>query len=139
RLRRRAPVAMIPGVAALIVGIVFGTKIAFWPAALGLLVAGVIIAWWAWRRAQWRTGLNEEVEVTGDTRFRGRARRQRTRGAVAMIAGALLAAGLVSLPIQPASRAVLRDTVEPPIELAEYPSPLAGFRDWHKNFEDATL
>ncbi|WP_146793513.1 transglutaminase family protein [Agrococcus baldri] len=139
RLRRGAPFAMLPGIVALVVGITFGTKIAFLPAVLGIAVAGVVIAWWAWRRAQWRTGLNEEVEVTNDTRFRGRARRQRTRGAVAMIAGALVVAGLVSIPVQPAGRAVLRDTVEPPIELAEYPSPLAGFRDWHKNFEDATL
>ncbi len=139
RLRRAAPSAMIPGVVALVVGISFGTKIAFWPAVLGIVVAGVIIAWCAWRRASWRSGLNDEVEVTNDTRFRGRARRQRTRGAVGMIAAALLVAGLISIPVQPASRAVLRDTVEPPIELAEYPSPLAGYRNWHKNFEDSTL
>ncbi|MCH1884127.1 transglutaminase domain-containing protein [Agrococcus sp. ARC_14] len=139
RLRRGAPFAMLPGVIALLVGISFGTKIAFWPAALGILVAGVIVAWCAWRRASWRTGLNDEVEVTNDTRHRSRARRQRTRGAVGMIAAALLVAGLISIPVQPASRAVLRDTVEPPIELAEYPSPLAGYRNWHKNFEDATL
>ena len=139
RLRRGAPFAMLPAVLALIVGISFGTKIAFWPAVLGVLVAGVVIAWSAWRRAGWRTGLNDEVEVTNDTRFRGRARRQRTRGAVGMIAAALLVAGLISIPVQPTSRAVLRDTVEPPIELAEYPSPLAGYRNWYKNFEESTL
>lgn len=139
RLDRGAPFAMVPGIVALLVGIAFGTKIAFWPAALGALVAGVILAWCAWRRATWRTGLNEEVEVTNDSRFRVKARKQRARGAIAMIAGAMLVAGLVSIPVQPASRAVLRDAVEPPIELAEYPSPLAGFRNWHKNFEDETL
>ncbi len=139
RLERGAPFAMLPGVVALLVGILFGTKIAFWPAVLGVVVAGAIVSWCAWRRASWRSGLNDEVEVTNDSRFRGRARRQRTRGAIGMIAAALLVAGLISIPVQPASRAVLRDTVEPPIELAEYPSPLAGYRNWHKNFEDATL
>ncbi|SDS23411.1 transglutaminase family protein [Agrococcus carbonis] len=139
RLRRGAPFAMLPGVVALVVGIAFGTKIAFWPAALGIVVAGVIVGWCAWRRASWRSGLNEDVEVTNDSRFRGRARRQRTRGAVGMVAAALLVGGLISLPIQPQSRAVLRDTVEPPIELAEYPSPLAGFRNWYKNYEDTPL
>lgn len=139
RLRRGAPFAMLPGVVALLVGISFGTKIAFWPAALGVVVAGVVVAWSAWRRAALRTELNDEVEVTNDGRHRSRARRQRARGAVGMIAAALLVAGLLSIPVQPASRAVLRDTVQPPIELAEYPSPLAGYRSWHKNFEDSTL
>ncbi|WP_347754556.1 transglutaminase-like domain-containing protein [Agrococcus sp. ProA11] len=139
RLRRGAPFAMIPGVAALLVGISFGTKIAFLPAVLGIVVAGVVVAWSAWRRATWRTALNDEVEVTNDGRQRGRARRRRTRGAVGMVAAALLVAGLLSIPVQPSSRAVLRDTVQPPIELAEYPSPLAGFRNWHKSFEDSTL
>ncbi len=139
RLRRAALFAMLPGVLALLVGISFGTKIAFWPAALGVVVAGVVVAWSAWRRASLRTELNDEVEVTNDSRHRNRARRQRTRGAVGMIAAALLVAGLLSIPVQPASRVVLRDTVQPPIELAEYPSPLAGYRGWHKNFEDSTL
>jgi len=139
RLRRGAPFAMLPGVVALVVGIAFGTKIASWPIVLGLAVAGVVVAWCAWRRASWRTGLNDEVEVTNDTRHRGRGRRERARGAVAMIAGSLLVAGLVSIPIQPEDRAVLRDVVEPPIELAEYPSPLAGYRNWLKSFEDETL
>ncbi|MEV7528025.1 transglutaminaseTgpA domain-containing protein [Agrococcus sediminis] len=139
RLRRGAPLAMLPGLLALVVGIAFGTKIAFWPIALGVVVAGVVVAWWAWRRASWRTGLNDEVEVTNDTRHRVRARRQRSRGAIAMIAAAMAVAALVSIPIQPQGRAVLRDVVEPPIELAEHPSPLAGFRDWHKNFDEEAL
>ena len=139
RLERGAPFAMLPGVVALVVGISFGTKIAFWPTILGTVVAGVIVAWSAWRRATWRTVLNDEVEVTNDTRHRARARKQRSRGAIAMIAAAMVAASLVSIPVQPQSRAVLRDVVEPPIELAEYPSPLAGFRNWHKNFDEETL
>ncbi|WP_306232987.1 transglutaminaseTgpA domain-containing protein [Agrococcus beijingensis] len=139
RLRRGAPFAMLPAVVALIVGISFGTKIAFWPTVLGAVVAGAILAWCAWRRATWRTDLNDEVEVTNDTRLRARARKQRSRGAVAMIAGAMIVAALISIPVQPQSRAVLRDTVEPPIELAEYPSPLAGYRNWPKNFDDSTL
>ncbi len=139
RLGRGAPFAMIPASVALIVGIAFGTKIAFWPIVLGVVVAGVMVGWCSWRREAWRTGLNEEVEVTNDTRHRGQARRQRTLGAVGMVAGALLVAGLVSIPVEPRDRAVLRDVVEPPIELAEYPSPLAGYRTWNKNFEDETL
>lgn len=139
RLRRGAPFAMLPGVVALVTGIAFGTKIAFWPIVLGIVVAGVMIGWIAWRRQAHRSGLNTEVEVTNDTRHRGQARRQRVLGAVAMVVGALLVAGLVSIPIEPRDRAVLRDVVEPPIELEEFPSPLAGFRNWHKNFSDEPL
>lgn len=139
RLRRGAPWAMLPGVVALVVGIAFGTKVSVWPIALGVVVAAVAVLWVSWRLGQWRVSLAEEVEVTNDTRQRGTARRRRVLGGLAMVAGAAVVGSLVMLPIQPTNRHVIRDVVEPPVEIEEFPSPLAGYRGWIKDFEDETL
>lgn len=139
RLRRGAAFAMLPPALALATAIMFGTKIATWPALLGLVLAGVAVGWSAWRASAERHGRAVEVEVTRDTQHRAAARRSRWLGAAAMLGTALLVGGAASLPIQPTDRRVLRDTVEPPVELRDFPSPLAGFRGWHKNYEDADL
>lgn len=139
RLRRGAAWAMLPGVVALVVGIAFGTRIAAQPILLGVVTACTSIAWIAWRGATARRNLAEEVEVTRDDANRKAFARRRLLGGVGMIAAAALVASVAGLPIAFTDRQVLRDDVEPPIELADYPSPLAGFRLWHKNYEEATL
>ncbi|GAA2171270.1 transglutaminase-like domain-containing protein [Agrococcus versicolor] len=139
RLRRGAAWAMLPGVVALVVGIAFGTRIAAQPILLGVVTACASIAWIAWRGATARRNLAEEVEVTRDDANRRAFARRRLIGGVGMVAAAALVASLAAVPVAFTDRQVLRDDVEPPIELADYPSPLAGFRTWHKNFEEATL
>lgn len=139
RLRRGAAWAMLPGVVALVVGIAFGTRIAAQPIVLGVVTACASIAWIAWRGATARRNLAEEVEVTRDDANRKAFARRRLIGGVGMVTAAAVIASVAALPIAFTNRQVLRDDVEPPIELADYPSPLAGFRGWHKNFEEATL
>lgn len=139
RLRRGAAWAMLPGVVALVVGIAFGTRIAAQPIVLGVVTACASIAWIAWRGATARRNLAEEVEVTRDDANRRAFARRRLIGGVGMVTAAAVVASVAALPIAFTNRQVLRDDVEPPIELADYPSPLAGFRGWIKNFEEATL
>ena len=141
RLRRGAAWAMLPGVVALVVGIAFGTRIAAQPILLGVVTACASIAWIAWRGATARRNLAEEVEVETqrDDANRKAFARRRLIGGVGMVAAAAVVASVAAVPISFTNRQVLRDDVEPPVELADYPSPLAGFRQWHKNYEEATL
>ena len=141
RLRRHASFALIPVLIALVVGITFGTKIASFPVAVGVALAGVAVAWLAWRSKIHRDQLAKEteLEVTAGRRLRKDLERKRFLGAIAMLALASIGAAGVGQLVNPAGRNVLRDVVEPPIELADYPSPLAGYRGWLKNYSDETL
>lgn len=141
RLRKHASFALLPVLVALIVGITFGTKLASFPVAIGVGLAIVVAAWLAWRSKLHREQLAKEteLEVTAGRQLRKDLERKRFLGAVAMLALAGLGAAGLGQLVNPAGRNVLRDVVEPPIELADYPSPLAGYRGWIKNYEDETL
>lgn len=141
RLQKRASFALIPVAVALVIGITFGTKLASFPVLIGIGLAIVSIAWLAWRSKIHRDQLarETELEVTAGRKLRKNLERNRFLGAVAMLTIAGLAAAGIGQLVNPAGRNVLRDIVEPPIELADYPSPLAGYRGWVKNFESETL
>ncbi|WP_430591629.1 transglutaminase-like domain-containing protein [Humidisolicoccus flavus] len=139
RTQRLAPLAVLPPIFYLVIGIAFGTKFAAFPTWQAIVFAVAAMSWISWRQSQWRKSLAAEVMVNGDDTNRVIARRNRFLGSIAMLAGAALLAGVVSIPINPTNRNVLRDNVEPPVEIQDYPSPLAGFRNWVKNFEDEAL
>ena len=141
RLRARIAWALLPVVVALAVGIVFGTKLAALPWLIGAAVAVVGIGWLAWRGHMVRADLAEEteLEITDAKRLQRRVGRNRLLGAVAMLATAGVISAGAAIVIDPPDRSVLRDVVEPPIEVEDYPSPLAGYRGWIKNHEDDTL
>ncbi len=93
------------------------------PRALGFLVLAV--AWGAERRRRL-------VVATGG----GRGRRIAVGAALLAVAATV---GIVAAPavIGPASaRAVLRDTVLPPLDLSDQPSPLADFRRFRPTADD---
>lgn len=139
RVGRLAPLAVVPLLVALAVSITLGVKTAAFPTLIGAIVAGVSIGWVAWRIASRQRALAREVEVSGDDTNRTAARRRLLLGASALLVGAIAAGSIVSLPFNFANRHVLRTIVEPPIDLQEYPSPLAGFRNWVKNFGGEVL
>lgn len=141
RLRRAAGWTLLPVLIALAVGIVFGTKTAALPWLVGAAVAVVGIAWLAWRMHMVRVGLAEEteLEITDVKRLQRRSERNRLLGATAMLAAAALVSSAAAFVIDPSDRSVLRDVVEPPVEVEDYPSPLAGYRGWIKNHESDTL
>ena len=65
RLRRHGSFALIPVLIALVVGITFGTKIASFPVAVGVALAGVAVAWLAWRSKIHRDAAREGDRARG--------------------------------------------------------------------------
>lgn len=139
---RRAEWALLP-LGALLVGmILLGTSRAAWPVAQGGAFAVLACGWLAWRRvsAARRSAVPASTETVDD---RADARRlSRRRGAqaavmVAAVAATVALAGPVVAGAQ--SRQVLRDQVEPPLDLRQYASPLQSFRRYVKDQEEDVL
>lgn len=132
-----------------------GTTPPAWPTAVW--IAGVLI-WWAWANQLRRVEIGEEVLIGRRSAQAGQDSLTdsitSTSGArvsvvyawrrvLAVIATLLLAVG-VALPVSGAwaaldSRIVLRDLVEPPLDVRDYPSPLASFRHYTTDLAKTTL
>lgn len=128
----RAAVLLIGPVLLFLSGILLGTDEAFLAAVRGVAFAGVALAWIAWRRGS-------QVEATGDGA--ARLRRRKLTGSAAVVAGAVAigtVAGLAFAPVAP-DRFVLRERVVPPFDPLEFPSPLAGFREYTKDLAEEPL
>lgn len=115
-----------------------------------------VLAWWAWAARRRRLRIGSEILIgrravgglvtdsagpvtTGRRVAASHAGRQVIAGALT-----LALAGGVTLPALAASgafgsRTVLRDLVEPPLDLHDYPSPLAAFRHYTTDLERTTL
>lgn len=110
----------------LLVAIAFGTADTSHPELLGTAFAVVAVGWCA-------TPTGVGVASSAVTR------RTKTVGGVLLVA----VAGVTALSVAPAltggDRSLLRDHVLPPLELREYPTPLAAFRNYLKDFRDAPL
>ncbi|WP_104126295.1 transglutaminase family protein [Cryobacterium sp. Y57] len=147
RLRRPA-FALLPAAALFAVSIGFGTHETVLPLVRGLLLAGVAIAWSAWRLAETRNGTdvgagNGSAASAGETADPASARRLCTRrlaaGSALLVGALLVGVGLGSVAEPATARQVLRDTVVPPLDLHAYASPLVGFRKYVRDFKDETL
>lgn len=116
---RQAGWALVPPAAALVTAILFGTVEPLLPIPLGLVGAGVGLAW-----AMWRAGRVD----------------QRRPLALAVMALAFAVGGLTGAWWGPTEhRVVLREVVEPPLDIRAYPSPLAAFRAYLKDHRDDVL
>lgn len=119
-------------------GIAFGTPDAPFPVWRALILGGGLLALLSYRRAaQARDGSRTAALDSVPARA---ARLRRTAYGAAVLAGA----AAVSLALSPllgadAERKVLRDVVEPPVELFDFPSPLTDFRRYVKDNADSTL
>ncbi|GAA2227375.1 transglutaminase-like domain-containing protein [Herbiconiux moechotypicola] len=147
RLRpSRAAWALVPAAALLVTGIAFGTREAAFPAVLGLVFVGLALCWAAWRRQDARAWAARETAVggaDGSAPPAGNgtsARRTRLAAAAGMVVAAL-AAGFVAggLLVPATAREVLRDHIEPPLDLHDYASPLVGFRSVVRDQGDESL
>lgn len=139
RLRRWALVAIAPPAAALGVAIAFGTSDEPFALATGIGFGLVAVAWMSWRAQEQRSTLRTQVRVGTYFEKTERVGRRRTIEAAAMLAVAgMLGLGAGHL-VTPEVRQVLRDEVQPPVNLSDYPSPLSGFRQWHKTFAEESL
>ena len=128
----RSSLVLIGPVLLYLSGILLGTDEAYFAGVRGVAFATIALVWLAWRRGA-------DVEASGDGAKRLRA--QKLRGSAAVVAGAVAigaVAGLAIAPLAP-ERFVLRDEIVPPFDPLEFPSPLAGFRNYTKDLAEQPL
>jgi transglutaminase-like putative cysteine protease len=128
----RAAVLLVGPILLFVAAILLGTRDPYFAGVRGVLFAAVALLWLGWRRRQ--TG---GVEAAVD---RG-LRRRRLVGTGAVILGAVAVGALAGSVLAPPadSRFVLRQEVTPPFDPLDYPSPLAGFREYTKDLEKTEL
>ncbi|NJC21825.1 hypothetical protein BJ994_000901 [Arthrobacter pigmenti] len=139
---------LLPVIGLFVASIAFGTNRASLPEVRGILLVVAAAAWLAYRRDIARTDdtnalsahvSGQESDSAASTVLRsGRLRRLGLGGAV------LALATILTLVISPvlaggSNRDVLRDVVEPPVDLFDYPSPLTSFRKYVKDQSEETL
>lgn len=129
--------ALVPALVFALIGILWGSQRASLALVVG--VAGSIISWaWSAEIRDRRRHEGEQSSVTFINSTLQSANIQRTRGGVVVALAAVVAVLLT--PMLPAGhRVVLRDYVEPPLDLHEYHSPLVFFRAWNTQEADTTL
>ena len=136
---KAAAFAVVPPAIGLAVAIAFGTSDEPYAVATGVLFGLVSLAWLAWRTRERRGALRDDARAGTYLEKAATGSRRRLIEAVAM----LTAAGVLGLALShlatPTQREVLRDDIQPPISLADYPSPLSGFRQWHKIYSEESL
>jgi hypothetical protein len=135
--------AVIPVIAMTAVAILFGTHDA--PLALlrGMVLVMAAVAWLAWRHHRMRVrgtqAAADTTTVSNPSTARAMVWRRVGMGAAVLAVAGLLTAAASPLLIQGQDRKVLRDVVEPPIELFDYPSPLMTFRQYVKDQHEEVL
>jgi hypothetical protein len=123
---RRGDLAVIAPVMLFIVGLAFGARQAHWPMELALGLLAVSLLWLLWRR--WYRRRQAVRAVNGSTAVFG-LRTIVSAVLVMAIAGAAAVGAATALPpTQP--REVLRSSIDQPFNPRDYPSPLAGFRQY---------
>ncbi|WP_237762614.1 transglutaminase family protein [Arthrobacter sp. ERGS1:01] len=140
---RRAGWSMLPVLALFITAILFGTGQAQLPALRGTLLAAIAVAWLAWRHERSRRESAGAVSAQQPVQDRSAAKTALLRR-LGLAAGVIAVAGALTFAAAPAlttsaTRNVLRDSVVPPPDLHQLPSPLASFRDYVKNEKDTVL
>ena len=138
-LRSGAVFGIVPPALALAVAISFGTADEPFALATGVGFGLLVIGWLAWRSHERRAGIQADARVGTYLEKTESGGRRRIIEAIAMLTVAGVAGVGVGHLATPDARQVLRDDVQPPISLADYPSPLSGFRQWHKTYTDESL
>ncbi|GAA1120328.1 transglutaminaseTgpA domain-containing protein [Arthrobacter flavus] len=144
--RVRSPYwVLVPVTGLFILSIVFGTNNASLPALRGSLLVAVLVTWLAYRRDVARSLETNSVSANPVVADAAVARAGRLRR-VGLGAGVVAAATVLTVVLTPLTanvgggdRQVLRDVVEPPVDLFDYPSPLASFRKYVKDNAEDTL
>lgn len=135
---RRHLWALAPALVLLLVGILWGTKVAPGASLQGALFCLVALAWATWRVA--RAERDDNAVLLPGSASNTSARRQRTLAAAAILAVAGGTAVGVGGPLANATdRYVLRDDVVPPLDLRAYASPLTQFRRYERALKEKTL
>ncbi len=137
-LRLRQPAwALVPVTAALLLQAALGVATTALPLVQGVAFAVITVAWLGVRHALDPSRL--QLQVHGDTTgsVAAGAATRRVVGGIAVLAVAGAAGlGVASATVDAGPRAVLRDVVSPPLELAEDTSPLQSFRHYVRDRAD---
>lgn len=134
---RQTAWALVPALAFALIGILWGSQRASYALLVGVL--GSIISWvWSAEIGERRRHEGEQNSVTFINSSHQSANIQRTRGGI-VVALAAIVAVLVTPLLPMAHRVVLRDYIDPPLDLHEYHSPLVYFRAWNTQEADTTL
>lgn len=136
---RPAAWALAPAAVYLGVQIALGTAQAAAPLAQGIVFALVATAWLAVRQAWQPARAAVALGGEGGSSPSGMTARRVVAGSVvlAVACGAGVATAALADPNEP--RYVLRDTVIPPFDVRQYPSPLQSFRAYVRDFPDEPL
>ncbi|MDO4259970.1 MAG: transglutaminase domain-containing protein [Actinomycetaceae bacterium] len=125
-----------------------GAEPPLWPVALWLFL---LLLWWAWSGQKRRFALGHDVRVGKDDARGGASVSAGQPISVVHLGRRILAAALVlacaiglALPAAylwgpSTNRIVMRDLVEPPLNVRELPSPLSAFRHYTTDLEEETL
>jgi TgpA N-terminal domain/Transglutaminase-like superfamily len=123
RISRTVP-ALLPPIAVLAVAIASGTNRPVSLVINGCVFGGIVVAWLAWREH----GRRPLLEGSHNSR------RQLASGSAVLVAAC--GAGLFLAPMLPFAhhreRAIWRQTVTPPFDPRQYPSPLSEYRHYVK-------
>ncbi|WP_051259253.1 transglutaminase-like domain-containing protein [Schaalia suimastitidis] len=136
-----------------IVGIAWGESSSEPRPLLAIGWAASVILWWAWaaQRRRFDRGVDVRIgrgngEHTGNTGIHQGASRNAVRAGQRVMAGILTvlvvgagSLGYVGYVNGPTNRIVLRDLVDPPLDVQEYPTPLAAFRHYSTDLERETI
>lgn len=131
--------ATLPPTVLFVTVIVFGADTAALPLAQSGAFVGIALGWAVWRTAQARhergSGLGlQDAAVRRRVRMRAAA----SAAALAVAAGVITAGAAFAVP-PPATRHVLRDAVQPPLDVHDLASPLVSFRKLVRDDAKTTL
>ncbi len=128
----RRGVTLTGPVALYLAAILTGTDTPFLAGVRGISFAALALVWLAWRRSSTRVTSPE-----GARRLRSR----RIAGIATLVAAAVVVGGGIAFVAAPANddRFVLREEIDPPFDPLQYPSPLAGFREYSKIMREDLL
>lgn len=125
-LRTRRPRwALAAPLAMLVVAALFGASTPWLPLVSGLGVAVGGMVWASWRSRAAGSGVGLDL--------------RRPVSALVVMAAAVAAGYLLGPQVDVGPRSALRESVQPPFDPREYPSPLAGFRTYFKDARDEDL
>ena len=120
RARRRYSLSLLIPAVVLVAAILFATHLPVLAGVLGVLAVLITITWVAWRAG--RLELNRVLAV-----------------AIVLGVAALGGTGASVFAAPEAPRVVLRDYVEPPPDPQDFPSPLAGYREYADDLAETDL